>query len=136
MAAAVIYGMQRQAAPTLTAGELLQKLQLDEAGQTEDLTSLLRQQGGWRLPVGIPVCGMAWIVGGLTVILGPRVMLGFDLWLERRAGRLYADARGQLPAEEGLVARALQAVEGRQAQHQRLLRDHLEAMRRASRRRR
>ncbi len=136
VAAAVIYGLQRQAAPTPTVGELLHTLQLDEASQAEDVASLRRQQGGWRLPLDVPVCGLAWFVGGLTVILGPRVMLGFDLWMERRAGRLYARALDQLPAEEGLVARALQAVQGRQAQHQKLLRDHLEAMRQASRRRR
>jgi uncharacterized membrane protein YphA (DoxX/SURF4 family) len=136
IAAAAIYGLQRQAAPTPTLEELLQKLQLDETSQAEDLSSLLRRQGGRLLPMAAPVCGLAWIVGGLTVLLGTRAMLRFDLWLEERARHLYGRALDRLPAEEGLVGRALQAVEGREAQHRKVLRDHLETMRRTSRRRR
>ncbi len=133
IAAAEIYGLQQQAVPSPTLGELLHKLQVDETSQAEDLVSLLRRQGGRKLPLAVPVRGLAWIVGGLTVIAGTQAILRFDLWLEGRAGRLYSRALDGLSADEGLVARALQAVEGREAQHRKLLRDHLEARRRHSR---
>ncbi len=133
IAAAGIYGLQRHAAATPTLGELLHKLHLDEMSQAEDLASLLRREGGWRLPVAAPLWALAWVLGGLTVIAGTGAMLRFDLWMEGRASLLYARAMDRLPAEEGLVGRALQAVAGREAQHRNLLRDHLEAVRRARR---
>jgi demethoxyubiquinone hydroxylase (CLK1/Coq7/Cat5 family) len=127
LGAAEIYRVQSQAPVDLEADGLLHKLQLDEANQADDLGSLIRRHGGRPLPVAGLSRGLAWTLGCLTVILGTRASLGVDLWLEEHGHRLYAQAYRLLPPEEGITARALQAMQDREAQHIRLLRDHLRA---------
>jgi uncharacterized membrane protein YphA (DoxX/SURF4 family) len=124
---AEVYRVQCQAPADLEADGLLCKLQLDEANQGHDLCSLIRRHGGRPLPVAGPARGLAWVLGCLTVILGPRASLGVDVWLEEHGLRLYAQASRLLPPEEGITVRALQAMQDRDAQHVRLLRDHLRA---------
>jgi uncharacterized membrane protein YphA (DoxX/SURF4 family) len=124
---AEIYRVQCQAPADHEADGLLCKLQLDEADQEEDLRSLIRRHGGRPLPLAGLARGPAWVLGCITVILGPRASLGVDVWLEEHGLRLYARASRLLPPEEGITARALQAMQDRDAQHARLLRDHLRA---------
>ncbi len=127
------YRVQAQAASDPTAQELFQKLSLDEAHHGEDLGSLIRRHGGRPLPMD-PLCkGLAWILGCVTAIFGTRASLRFDLWLEEGGQSLYARCVRLLPPEAGITARALQAMQNQEAQHVRLLRDHLRA-RRAARR--
>jgi demethoxyubiquinone hydroxylase (CLK1/Coq7/Cat5 family) len=125
--AAEIYRVQSQTPADLEADGLLSKLQLDEANQGDDLGSLIRRHGGRPLPAAGLTRGLAWTLGCLTVILGARASLGVDLWLEEHGLRSYAKACRLLPAEEGITARALQAMQDRDALHIRLLRDHLRA---------
>ncbi|MGE5849297.1 MAG: demethoxyubiquinone hydroxylase family protein [Candidatus Methylomirabilota bacterium] len=123
------YRVQAQAAGDPMAQELFQKLSLDEAHHGEDLGSLIRRHGGAPLPVD-PVCkGLAWILGCVTAIFGTRASLRFDLWLEEGGQALYARCARLLPPEAGITARALQAMQNQEAQHVRLLRDHLRARR-------
>ncbi|HSB80013.1 MAG TPA: DoxX-like family protein [Candidatus Methylomirabilis sp.] len=125
--AAEVYRMQCQAPVDHESDGLLYKLQLDEANQGDDLRSLIRRHGGRPLPVAGLMRGLAWVLGCLTVILGARISLGVDVWLEEQGLRLYARAGRLLPPEEGITVRALQAMQDRDAQHVRLLRDHLRA---------
>jgi uncharacterized membrane protein YphA (DoxX/SURF4 family) len=125
--AAEVYRVQGQAPADLEADGLLSKLQLDEANQADDLCSLIRRHGGRPLPVAWLARRLAWVLGCLTVILGARASLGVDVWLEEHGLRLYARASRLLAPEEGITARALQAMQDRDAQHARLLRDHLRA---------
>lgn len=126
--AAEIYRVQSQAPADLEADGLLSKLQLDEANQGDDLCSLIRRHGGRPLPAAWLTRGLAWILGCLTVILGARASVGMDLWLEEHGLRSYAQAGRLLPPEEGITARALQAMQDRDALHIRLLRDHLRTL--------
>ena len=111
----------------------MRKLQRDETNQGDDLASLIRRHGGRLLPVAGLTRGLAWVLGCLTVILGARASLGVDVWLEEHGLHLYARAGRLLPPEEGITARALQAMQDREAQHVRLLRDHLRARRQPTR---
>lgn len=129
-----VYRVQAQAAGDPNVNGLLQKLGLDEANHGEDLVLLIRRHGGRPPPVAGLTRGLCWILGCLTVILGTRAALRFDLWLEERGVRLYAQAMSLLPPEEEITARALQAMQTQERQHVRLLRDHLRAMRAATRR--
>lgn len=131
-----IYRVQARAAKDPNLYGLIQKLGVDEGNHGEDLASLIRRHGGRPLGVGGLIRGLSWILGCLTVLFGTRISLLFDLWLEERGVRLYTQAISLLPPEEGISARALQAMQGQEEQHVRLLRDHLRAMRAAARRRR
>ena len=131
--AAEIYRVQCQAPADPEVDGLLHKLQQDEANQGDDLASLIRRHGGRLLPVAGLARGLAWALGCLTVILGARASLGVDMWLEEHGLHLYARATRLLPPEEGITARALQAMQDREAQHVRLLRDHLRARRQPTR---
>ncbi|HSB68069.1 MAG TPA: DoxX-like family protein [Candidatus Methylomirabilis sp.] len=126
---AEVYRVQSQAPADPEADGLLQKLRLDEANGGGDVASLIRRQGGRPLPVAGLTRGLAWVLGCLTVILGMRVSFGVDVWLEEHGLRLYERAGRLLPPEDGITARALQAMRDREAQHVRLLRDHLRARR-------
>ena len=126
---AEIYRVQSQAPADPEADGLLQKLRLDEANGGGDVASLIRRHGGRPLPVAGLAKGLAWVLGCLTVILGMRVSLGVDVWLEEHGLRLYEQAGRLLPPEDGITARALQAMRDREAGHVRLLRDHLRARR-------
>ncbi|HSB69828.1 MAG TPA: demethoxyubiquinone hydroxylase family protein [Candidatus Methylomirabilis sp.] len=134
--AAEAYRVHSQAATDPLTQELFQKLALDEVHRGEDLGSLVRRHGGRPLPVGALCKGVAWILGCATAVSGTRVSLSFDLWLEERRGSLYARCARLLPPEEGITARALQAMQNQEALHVRLLRDHLRARRAAGRTRR
>lgn len=131
-----VYRVQGRATKDPNVHGLLHKLGLDEANHGEDLATLIRRHGGRPLPVAGLTRGLAWVFGYLTVMLGTRAFLRLDLWLEERGVSLYARAISLLPPEEGISARALQAMQGREAEHVLLLRDHLRAGRRAGRRRR
>ena len=127
--AARVYRIQMQAATEPTMRGLLEKLELDEANHGDDLASLIRRHGGRPLPVA-PLCrGLAWIIGCVTVVLGTRAALRLDLWLEEHGAALYPWSASLLPPEAGITARALQAMQNQEAQHIRMLRDHLRAMR-------
>ncbi len=134
--AAEIYRMQAQGVAGPDLRGLLEKLWMDEANHGDDLKSLIRRHGGQPLPVTTLCRGLARMLGALTVILGPRASLRFDLWLEEHGASLYRQCAGVLPPEAGITARALQAMHNQEAQHIRLLRDHLRGMRAAAGRRR
>lgn len=136
IAAAEVYRVQAQAAVEPNTHGLLEKLALDEVNHGQDLASLIRRHGGRPVPAA-PVCrALGWIVGCLTAILGTRASLRLDLWLEERGASLYPRSAGLLPPEAGITARSLLAMQSQEAEHVRLLRDHLRAMRAAERRRR
>ncbi|MBI4734773.1 MAG: demethoxyubiquinone hydroxylase family protein [candidate division NC10 bacterium] len=136
IAAAEVYRVQARAAVDPNTHGLLEKLALDEVNHGQDLASLIRRHGGRPVPVA-PMCrALGWIAGGLTVILGTRASLRLDLWLEERGTSLYPWSAGLLPPEAGITARSLLAMQNQEAQHVHLLRDHLRAMRAASRKRR
>jgi len=136
IAAVEAYHVQAQAAADVNTHALLEKLTLDEAHHAEDLASLIRRHGGRSVPLA-PLCrGVAWVLGCLTVIFGVRASLRFDLWMEERGSSLYARCARLLPPEAGITARALLGMQNQEAQHVRLLRDHLRAMRAPAPRRR
>lgn len=136
IAAAEVYRVQAQAAADPNTHGLLEKLALDEVNHGEDLASLIRRHGGRPVPMA-PLCkALGWIVGCLTAILGTRACLRLDLWLEERGASLYPWSASLLPPEAGITARSLLAMQNQEAQHVHLLRDHLRAMRAASRKRR
>jgi uncharacterized membrane protein YphA (DoxX/SURF4 family) len=116
-----LYRVQAPAADGEVAGALL-KVARDDLHHGEDLLALLLREGGRRLPVARLVAGLAWLVGFLTVIAGMRVALRVDAWAKARALALYVRAARLLPPEEGITARALQAMQGREAAHQQILR--------------
>lgn len=129
IAAVEVYQVQAQAAADANAHALLEKLMLDEAHHAEDLASLIRRHGGRPVPLA-PLCrGVAWVLGCLSVIFGTRASLRFDLWMEERGSSLYASSMKSLPPEAGITARALLGMQNQEAQHVRLLRDHLRAVR-------
>ncbi len=124
-----LYRLQASAADRHVSG-LLQKIEHDDAHHAQDLRSLLQRHGGSPLPLAGAVKGLAWLLGGLIVIAGMRIGLEADLRAKERALSLYQRAAQLLPAEEGLTARALQAMQDREASHHRLLRESLDARRR------
>lgn len=124
-----VYRVQAQAAVDSNVHGLLEKLRLDEANHAEDLVSLIRRHGGRPVPLALPCRGVGWVLGCLTVVFGTRASLRFDLWMEERGRSLYAYSARLLPPEAGITARALLGVQNQEAQHIRLLRDHLRAMR-------
>jgi demethoxyubiquinone hydroxylase (CLK1/Coq7/Cat5 family) len=131
-----VYRVQRGAASDANVNGLLWKLGLEGADQAEDLATLIRRHGGRPLvPAGFTT-GIGWVLGSLSVVLGTRASLRLDRWMEERGVRLYERAIALLPPEEGISARALQAMQGQGMQHLRLLREHLDAMRAAARVRR
>lgn len=136
VAAGEIYGVQGQAATGPDAQGLLQKLQRDATDGAEDLGALIRRHRGRPLPVAGLVRGLAWAIGCVTALIGTRAALRLALRVEERGLAAYARIMGLLPPEEGITARALQAMQGREVQHIRLLRDHLWALRPRGRRRR
>lgn len=117
-----LYRVQAPAADAEVAGALL-KVARDDLHHGEDLLALLLQQGGRRLPVVRLVTGLAWLAACLTVIAGMRAALRVDAWAKERALALYGRAARLLPPGEGLTARALQAMQGREAAHQQILRN-------------
>ena len=119
--------MQSQAATDTNTHGLLEKLALDEAHHAADLVSLIRRHGGRPIPLAGLCQGIAWALGCLSVILGMRASLRFDLWMEDRGSTLYASCARLLPPEAGITARALLGMQNQEAQHIRLLRDHLRA---------
>jgi uncharacterized membrane protein YphA (DoxX/SURF4 family) len=127
--AAEVYRLQAQAATDPNMHGLLEKLRLDEANHGEDLASLIRRHGSRPIPVASLCRGLAGMLGCLTVILGTRVSLFLDIWLEERGTSLYPWSTKLLPPEAGITARALLAMQNQEAQHIRLLRDHLRALR-------
>jgi demethoxyubiquinone hydroxylase (CLK1/Coq7/Cat5 family)/uncharacterized membrane protein YphA (DoxX/SURF4 family) len=136
IAAVEVYRVQAQAAVDGSTRALLEKLALDEVHHAEDLAPLIRRHGGRPVPLA-PLCrGVAWVLGCLTVIVGMRASLRFDLWMEERGSSLYAWCARLLPPEAGITARALLGMQNQEAQHVRLLRDHLRAMRPPAPRRR
>lgn len=136
IAAAQVYRVQARASADPNTHGLLEKLALDEVNHGQDLAFLIRRHGGRPVPVA-PMCrALGWIVGCLTIILGTRASLRLDLWLEERGTSLYPWSAGLLPPEAGITARSLLAMQNQEAQHAYLLRDHLRAMRAASRKRR
>ncbi|OGB99958.1 MAG: hypothetical protein A3G35_15590 [candidate division NC10 bacterium RIFCSPLOWO2_12_FULL_66_18] len=136
IAAAQVYRVQARAPADPNTHGLLEKLALDEVNHGQDLASLIRRHGGRPVPVA-PLCrALGWIVGCLTVVLGTRASLRLDLWLEERGTSLYPWSAGLLPPEAGISARSLLAMQSQEVQHVHLLRDHLRAMRAASKRRR
>ena len=136
IAAVEVYRVQAQAAVDGNTRALLEKLALDEVHHAEDLAPLIRRHGGRPVPLA-PLCrGVAWVLGCLTVIVGMRASLRFDLWMEERGSSLYAWCARLLPPEAGITARALLGMQNQEAQHVRLLRDHLRAMRPPAPRRR
>ncbi|MFB3819191.1 MAG: DoxX-like family protein [Candidatus Methylomirabilales bacterium] len=116
-----LYRVQAPAADGEVAGALL-KVAGDDLHHGEDLLALLQRQGGRRLPVAGLVTALAWLVACLTVIAGMHAALRVDVWAKARALALYAHAARLLPPEEGITARALQAMQGREATHQQILR--------------
>jgi uncharacterized membrane protein YphA (DoxX/SURF4 family) len=128
IAAVEVYQVQAQAATDGNTHGLLEKLALDEDHHAADLASLIRRHGGRPIPLAGLCRGVAWVLGCLGVILGMRASLHFDLWMEERGGSLYASSARLLPAEDGITARALMGMQNQEAQHIRLLRDHLRAM--------
>jgi rubrerythrin len=136
IAAVEAYQVQAQAAADANVHALLEKLVLDEAHHAEDLASLIRRHEGRPLPL-LPLCrGVAWVLGSLAVIFGMRASLRFDLWMEGRGSSLYACCARLVPPEDGITARALLGMQNQEAQHVRMLRDHLRAMRPPAPRRR
>jgi uncharacterized membrane protein YphA (DoxX/SURF4 family)/demethoxyubiquinone hydroxylase (CLK1/Coq7/Cat5 family) len=131
-----VYRVQAGAAPDPNTQGLLEKLGLDETHHRQDLAALIRRHGGRPLPVTGLCRGLGWTLGCLTVLFGTRASLQLDLWLEEHGAALYPWSAGLLPSEAGITARALQAMQNQEAQHIRLLRDHLRAMRSAAPRRR
>ena len=129
IAAVEVYQVQAQAAADANTHTLLEKLMLDEAHHAEDLAPLIRRHGGRLVPLA-PACrGVAWALGCLTVIFGTRASLRFDLWMEERGSSLYACCARLVPPEAGITARALLGMQNQEAQHVRLLRDHLRSVR-------
>ncbi len=124
-----VYRLQARAAVDPNTHGLLEKLGLDEANHREDLGALIRRHGGRPVPVASLCRGLGWVLGCLTVVLGTRASLRLDLWLEDRGTSLYSWSTSLLPPEAGITARALQAMQNQEAEHIRLLRDHLRAMR-------
>ncbi|HWU39776.1 MAG TPA: demethoxyubiquinone hydroxylase family protein [Candidatus Acidoferrum sp.] len=133
-AAMEVYRVQSQAAADPNMHALLEKLTLDEMHRAEDLTALIRRHGGRLIPVAPLVRVVAWLLGCLTVIFGRQASLRFDLWLEEQKSILCARCADRLPPEAGITARALLGMQNRQAQHIRLLKDHLRALRGPTRR--
>jgi uncharacterized membrane protein YphA (DoxX/SURF4 family) len=128
IAAAEVYQVQSQAAMDANMHGLLEKLALDEAHHGTDLASLIRRHGGRPIPLAGLCQGTAWVLGCLSVIFGMRASLRFDLWMEERGSTLYASCARLLPPEAGITARALLGMQNQEAQHIRLLRDHLRAV--------
>ncbi len=131
-----VYRVQAQAAADGSTHALLEKLTLDETHHAEDLASLIRRHGGRPFPLAMLCRGIAWVLGCLTVILGMRASLSFDLWMEGRGSAVYAHCARLLPPEAGITARALLGMQNQETQHVRLLRDHLRALRPPAPRRR
>jgi len=124
-----MFRVQAQAVVDANTRGLLEKLEQDETHHAEDIASLIRRHGGWPLPVG-PLCvGAGWLLGCITVILGRRASLYFDLWMKEHGARVCQWSATLLPPEAGITTRALLAVQTREAEHIRLLRDHLRATR-------
>ncbi len=130
------YRVQARAAPDPNTHALLEKLGVDEANHHDDLAALIRRHGGRPVPVASLCRGLGWTLGCLTALLGARACLRLDLWLEERGTHLYHWSASLLPPGAGITARALQAMQNQEAEHIRLLRDHLRAMRAAVGRRR
>jgi uncharacterized membrane protein YphA (DoxX/SURF4 family) len=124
-----IYRMQMEAAPDPGARGLFEKLELDEANHGEDLGVLIHRHGGRALWVGPLGAAGFWIPACLTMLLGKRMWLQFDLWAETSGLRRYARCANLLAPGEGITQRALQAMQNQEAQHIHLLQDHLRAMR-------
>jgi uncharacterized membrane protein YphA (DoxX/SURF4 family) len=126
-----VYRLQQPAAQSDVAA-VLHKIAADDVHHAEDLRSLLRRHGGpGPIPGGAGLARtLAWLVGAVTVIAGLRAGLRANLLAKDRALSLYAKAARLLPAEEGLTARALQAMQDREAAHRRLLHESLHSLRR------
>ena len=133
-AAMEVYRVQTQAAADSNVHALLEKLTLDEAHRAEDLASLIRRHGGRLIPLAPLDRAVAWLLGCLTVICGRRASLRFDLWLEEHRRVLCTRCASLLPPEAGITSRALLGMQNRQAQHIRLLKEHLRALRGPARR--
>jgi len=124
-----VYRVQQSAAPDADLQAVLLKIEGDERHHTRDLQALLERHGARPLPMAGILRGIGWLIGCLTVLPGPRVALRFDLWAERRGLALYPEAAGLVPTDDGITARALQAMEGPEAAHQQLLQQSLRRLR-------
>jgi len=131
-----VFRVQAQATVDPNTRGLLEKLWQDETHHPEDIASLIRRHRGRPLPVGALCVGIGWVLGCITVILGRRAALYLDLWVEEHGARVYQWSLKLLPPEAGITTRALLAMQTREGEHIRLLRDHLRSTRPPAPRRR
>lgn len=108
-----------------SVASLLQKLAADDLHHGEDVRALLHRHGARSWPIAPLFRAAGWLLGVLTVIAGRRAALRVDLWAKTRVLALYARAAEVLPPEEGITARALQAMLSREQVHHRLLHEAL-----------
>ena len=80
-----------------------------------DITILLQRQGSRPLPLAGLTRGTSWAAGCLVAACGARAVLAFDRWLMDRWLSGCARLARWIPPEDGITARALEAVREREA---------------------
>jgi len=112
-----------QAATDPRVRSALDGLRLDVGEHAQDIACLILRHDGRPLPLLGPVRGLAWVLGCLTAMAGMGTALEIDRCLITRGVARHAWMEGLVALDDGITARALAAVRGREARHVQLLRD-------------
>ena len=112
-----------QAATDPRVRSALDRLRLDAGEHAQDTACLILRHDGRPLHLLGAVQGLAWVLGCLTAMAGMGAALRADRWLIRRGVARYAWMDGLVAPDDGITARALAAMRGREARHIQLLRD-------------
>ncbi len=80
-----------------------------------DVTMLLKRQGSRPLPLTGVTRGACWAAGCLVALMGEQAVVRFDRWLVERWVRACTRTARWIPPEDGITARALEAVREREA---------------------
>jgi hypothetical protein len=107
--------VQAQAITDRRVSLAIQALVESTAESVGDLTILLERQGGRPLPLAGLTRGASWAAGCLVSAIGERAALALDRWVFERWLRACTRSARWLPPEDGLTARALEAVREREA---------------------
>ena len=80
-----------------------------------DVTILLRREGGRPWPLAGPTRGATWVAGCLVASFGAGISLALDRWVIEHWLHVCDRAARRIPADDGITARALEAVRDREA---------------------
>jgi hypothetical protein len=111
--------VQVQAIGDAHAVQGLQDLIDRTAESIGDVTILLRRQGGRPWPLAGLTRGAFWAAGCLVASFGAGISLALDRWVIECWLHACGWAARRIPADDGITARALEAVRDREAPRQR-----------------